>query len=313
MANHGNYNWGKFVRIESDWVKKFLNPHVRKKEKIMIRCFNIKFSGTQQRYDGLITHIASQLDKFVFSETEKKEFEKTGKNPYREALQYFGGINPDKDGKFGELILFLLVESILKAPMIAHKIRGIYPNDQVKGSDGIFIGFYNNFSALFLGESKIIQNYPRGITESLISLDRFHGHESSAKNLNHDLLIAKNTISKDLSSSELNFIYNSLDPTTTEFINNILVHPVLIIYNEKEIDRCEKKAKDNKSAEELLAKYIVDKVPEFEKQIVEKLQGKYAEFEKVYLDFFFIPVKNVSNFRHTLFEAIHGVKYQEKK
>lgn len=314
MTNSQKYDWGKFIRIKSDWLSTyFSSDEFTSDKKLVSRCYGIKFSGTQHRYGELINHISSQIDKFVYSKEEKKAFEKEGKIPYREAMEYFGDVEPNSDGKYGELILFMLVESILQAPMIAHKIKSAYGTDQVKGSDGLFIGEYNEFSAIFIGESKIMGKRSSGIDDALESVDRFHGKAGSDRYLKQDLIIAKNTISKDLSGDELDYIYDSLDTSTNTFKQNTLVHPILIMFDDSQISKIETTGKNNAEVEELFSDRIKKILPELNDLVKKKIGNDYPELKTIYLDFFFIPVKDVNKFRYDMFESIHKTPYRKKE
>jgi len=307
------YNWSKYVRIGDSWINDYLQTHEKiSNNKLIIRCFTLKFTGNYQREEGLTKFVSKQIMKFVYSDKDIIQINDNGEIPYQEALDYFGRVDPVHDGKYGELILFLFVESVFKAPLIAHKMKHIYPNDQQKGSDGLFIGQYNGNNALFLGESKFNKRVTEGVKEALESLDRFHGNSNSSQTLSHDLKIARDVLSTDLSVEDLDYLYNCLNPEKSEFQNNTMVHPVLVICDEKKISLIERKANNKLEAEEQMSSCIRKKVIGYYKYIEKRIGKNFLELEKVPIDFFFIPMKDITKFRHSLYFAIHKVPYVEK-
>jgi hypothetical protein len=304
------HDWSKYVRIDASWINKYLQQHEQiSNNKMIVRCFTLKFAGNLQRDEDFIKFISKNIIRFVYSDSDIREIEDKGDIPYQEALDYFGHVDPVRDGKYGELILFLFVEALFKAPLIAHKMKNNYPNDQQKGSDGLFIGTYSGNSALFIGESKFNKAATSGVTEALESLNRFHGDKNSYQALSHDLKIARECISKDLTQEDLDYLYSCLNPQELEFKSNILVHPVLIICDEATIDQIELASQNNSEAEEQMLSYIKKRIVEYHNNINKKLNENHSELKKVYIDFLFVPMKDIAKFRHSLYYSIHKVPF----
>ena len=166
MDSPENLDWVSILRVDSKWIIDLLlshskahNPELSKK--LVVRAYSLKFAGTEEHLHGLVKYMADSITNFVYSDLDLKEI----KNPWKKARDYFGNVDPLRDGKSGELLLYLLVEAVLKIPLIAHKIRyvGDNPNDQAKGSDGIFMGNYNDHTAFLFGEAKIHNERSVGI------------------------------------------------------------------------------------------------------------------------------------------------------
>jgi hypothetical protein len=304
-------NWEELLSIDDGWVTKYLCSHVPHQDsKLYIRLYTLHFSGTQQRLDDIVEFLANQIPKFCFTQTEIQKLHDEGKEPWREAAKWFGDIDPDSDGKAGELMLFLLVEAVLKVPLIAYKIKSLTnTNDQVKGGDGIFIGNYMANTAILLGESKIKSRFSVALDEALDSLDRFH---SSTGSLGHELLIAPQFKRTDLSADELNYIYEKLlDFSTPEHRKCILVHPVFVAYNSTKIDEICSSAGNALEAEKGLRAYCSVNMQEIRDKLEQKLVP-YKKVAQVYLDFFFLPLSDVSDFRHAFYRAIHLADYRPR-
>lgn len=95
--------------------------------------------------NGFCQVLHDNLTYYVYDENRIKD------NPVcagQNAGSYFGQKDPQADGKYGELLLFVLVESVLGCKMIAHKLKSLTNViDQIKGGDGVFLGNYD-----YLGE-----------------------------------------------------------------------------------------------------------------------------------------------------------------
>ena len=306
----------KKIRIDPSWVDENLIDHgLRESDpKIKLRVYSIKFSGNRQEFLGFIRAIVQKLPDFVLSQKEIRKYRKNSApyTPYIEAIKFFGDIDPEKDGKYGEFILFLMVEAILKCPMIAHKIVLYNSRDQTKGSDALFLGKYGALQAILIGEAKIEKEASKPIDRALNSIDRFYKNINGGSNLDYELLVAKKDISEDFSGQELDYIYDALSPQSQEYKNSIKVHPILIIYNEKEVENIEKLATDNEDAERRLKEHIKKLLDELYKETISKVNGK-SGLSKVYFDFFFIPTGDVTQFRHDFYQIIHGVPYKNAR
>ncbi|WP_176560127.1 HamA C-terminal domain-containing protein [Brevibacillus dissolubilis] len=303
-------DWDKLVQIDDKWIDEHLvNQIVLNDTKLKVRGYSIKFSGNLYKFDSLADFAASQIAEFVFGPRKIKELGSV--KAYREASKYFGKKDPKTDGKYGELLLFLFVESVLKCPMVATKLITLTnPVDQVKGGDGIFLGNYEYLpgksnTACLIGESKIMDGFSKCVDDALESLDRFHDHLNSARFSTFEFNVARNNLI--LEDIDIEYLYNSLKPGTEEFNNNILVHPVFLMYNTKHIGVIEQSAYLKTEAEEMIKEYLEEKGKVFLKSIQEKLKI-YSGLRSVCLDFFIIPVNDVTKFRNAVYFQIHGTE-----
>lgn len=307
-------NWEKLLQVDDEWVDRLLVTHeINQDVKLKVRGHSLKFSGNLSDCNELANFLGKSISTYVHGALgDQDPVEK-----WREAQKYFGKKNPDTDGKYGELLLFVLVESILKCPMVSHKIRALTNSkDQVKGSDGVFLGNYQyngeeSIPARLIGESKIMKSFATGIDDALESLNRFHDPSKSSEFLKNEFLAAKNNliISNDL-DVDLDILYDLLEPGTQEYQNSTLVHPILIVYETAHISKIEEKCITAEKAESMIAEYMSgEKASGRLKRIAEKLNA-YPETKKVLLDFFVVPLKDVSLFRNAVYYEIHGVEYQ---
>lgn len=326
-----NINWENKIKIDREWAnRQLVNHFTDKNTKIAVRAFTPKVSGTNFSCEALIEELGYFLPDYVHTETSKKNKlkslkvqypEKTAEKRfdtalYKEAQSFFGKKDPTTDGKYGELLLFALTESILKSKMVAHKIEGLSnAKDQVKGGDGIFLGNYEieegKFEpAIFIGESKIQQGFSDCINEALSSINRFHNPETQAEFNSMEFIVANKTLFVDDSDVDYDTIYEMLTPGSETFKSQILVHPILIMYNTQIIDSLEKKAKNKDELELHIKNHIESKKDELVRKINEKLKT-FPQIEKVYVDFFCFPFNNIDNFRNGMYFNIHKVPYSK--
>jgi hypothetical protein len=308
MNTEVNIDWEKFITVDGNWVAKHLTQHqIETANKLTLRTYSIQYSGTKYETTALVEFVSNSLKKYILNEKEIKQLEERGIEPYRHALQYFGNRNPSSEGKFGELILYLLTEAILKVPLVVFKIP-TNPNDQIKGGDGLFCGNYKNMPAILIGESKTWQSLNDALNDAFLSLDKLH-NEYDHSALNYEYFVAKKNIRVDLSKEEIDYLYDCFTPGSEAYKKRILVHPVLIIYNDDRISTID--ASDNKDGESKIKILIEEKLPEYLSKL-ETLCKNHKEVAEVYLDFFFMPLKSVDSFRQALYQALHGAEWRPK-
>ncbi len=303
-------DWKKLVITDHSWIQSQLvgrAPSVERK--ITSRLFTIPFSGVIQEAHSLIESLADSIEHYVFDKATIDTMRQNGQIPFRKAAQFFGDTNPIKDGKYGELILYILSEAILNTPMVSHKITTLSNlNDQVKGGDGIFFGKYRDNLSILIGESKIYKNFSGALDSAFDSLDRFSKNYSSGA-LSHELFIARNNISNNFNFETMELIYQAFTPGTKIYSECIKTHPVLLIFEDDDIKEIENNALTKLDAEDLFEKWLSNKRGQIKSAIEDKL-NKYPNVKPCYLDFFLIPMSDVGNFKKSLYRSIHGIDYK---
>jgi hypothetical protein len=327
-------NFSDLITINKKWVDKEFNHHYTEKinDKLNVRLYSIKPSGTTINSISLANslldilpyyfkskleidkQIQREISKIVDDYTtatdidEKEEITKiVFTRTYREAKSFFKKKSSDtKSGKYGELLLFGLVESVFDCKMIAHKITNLTNyHDEIKGGDGIFMGDYklpngNIDSAYLIGESKIWKDYSGAKTDALKSINRFYDSKVQADFKTLEFFIAQKDIEKVVESKiDIDELYDRLDPKSTLFKKQIAVHPILIMYETKSYDKLMKKAMNNDSLIDLINKTIQLNLDKTLKSIGKKVQ-EFPELEKVFLDFILVPTNSVDDFNSTM-------------
>lgn len=332
-------NFSDLISINKKWLDKEFNHHYTENinDKLKVRLYTIKPSGTtinsislaNALFDILPDYFKSKVeiekeiqveiaktinDYTTATDIEQREIalKKVSIRTYRQASKFFKTKSADsKSGKYGELLLFGIVEALLNCKMIAHKITNLTNyHDEIKGGDGIFMGEYllpngSKDKAYLIGESKVWQNYSGAKKDALDSIDRFYKPETQATFNTLEFFIAQKDISKiiDTDSIDINELYDRLDPKSEIFKQQTGVHPILIMYDTKGYNKLMVKASNNGE----LITLIDENVQANLKKTLESIKNKvkeYPELEKVYLDFILVPTNSVENFNNTMDELI---------
>ncbi|MCM0668013.1 Hachiman antiphage defense system protein HamA [Flavobacterium tyrosinilyticum] len=327
-------NFSDLITINRKWVDKEFNHHFTKEinDKLKVRIYSIKPSGTlitslslantlldilpyyfksKQEIDKQIQREISKTINDYTTATEIDHNEEVTKiiftRTYREAKQFFKKKSVDsKSGKYGELLLFGLVESVLNCKMIAHKITNLTNyHDEVKGGDGIFMGNYTLPNgeverAYLIGESKIWKDYSGAKDDALKSINRFYDSKVQADFNTLEFFIAQKDIEKVVGNKvDIDELYDRLDPKSDLFKKQIAVHPILIMYETSGYDELMKKAQNSDELSKLIDSTIQLKANNTLKSIGKKVKT-FPELEKVFLDFILIPTNSISNFNDTM-------------
>lgn len=294
-------DWEKYLTVKQiEFEEQFTRQEENCDGKIQIRGFSIPFLGTQQKFNKLLAYLDKQLQKYVFPEREIED------HTWREARDKFGNNDPSRDGKLGEMLLYIFTEAVLGTPLMAYKLKDLgNPNDQVKGADGVFVGRYEEKRALLIGESKIHDDFGSAISSSLESIQRFHEGHSFYSN---ELQIAKKfPHERMLDSTALEEVLRLFDEDY-----EILVHPVFISYSMEEIKTISHRETQSADAEQSLKDYFISEIEELNKKI-HSYKNSYPKPFQVSLDFFFLPVENSLNLRKDFYFLLHGCSYRKKK
>ncbi|MGL4873043.1 MAG: HamA C-terminal domain-containing protein, partial [Clostridium sp.] len=171
-----------------------------------LNLFSLKIKDRKFDYTLLINELTDTIINFC---TSSKEYEiacserkygrlsRESREKFREYSKMRKGgqeykDTTTKDGELGELILYSLLESHMVAPKILTKMRfKTSTNDPVKRADGIHLlktddGYYK----LIYGESKLYEDYDRGLAEAFKSIDDFKNRDNNNIDTEYNFLIS---------------------------------------------------------------------------------------------------------------------------
>ncbi|CAI3239831.1 hypothetical protein DWUX_2189 [Desulfovibrio diazotrophicus] len=223
------------------------------------RFFYVRFRDSAPTVDDLIDIAHARMVNFCMPRTRIKEAKaEMMANPDRidcwvdlvtEARDLFIKTyeKSGRSGELGEILLYMLVESVLKAPIVACKMY-LKTSLQmpVHGVDGIHMGFEGDNLIMYWGESKLHKDKSSALTDIAESISGFTKDRDKYK---REVRIIKSNLNiDDLNSEAINALKSYFDPYKEESNNLIDCYACLagfdsslydIVSNVKH-DACEK-------------------------------------------------------------------------
>jgi hypothetical protein len=145
------------------------------------RFHHLKLDGNgRPRWRDLANNLASHILSYCFS-AQKREGVRTDIELLelrREAREFFRDAR--RSGEAGEMLLYFLLEAVLRAPQIVAKIS-LKTNPQLEtfGSDGIHMKWQTSEKVLdlYFGEAKLYADLGKAATEAVESIETFHANQ----------------------------------------------------------------------------------------------------------------------------------------
>lgn len=210
-----------------------------------------------------------------------------------------------RSGEGGELLLFILAEEYLKAPLLVSKMR-LKTNTQmpVHGGDGIHAGWDASTGALvlYIGESKLHATLNGAIRDAMKSVSELASN--AGNRYHHELNLAQSY--SDLGGMPIEMqaeMLRYLDPWNTEESTKRLDrYAILVGFDEVTYKQLSgtPRAKVEEKFKELYAKTIRETMEYAQKKLAEKNIGLES------VDLFFFPVPSVDEFRTTFMRKLNA-------
>lgn len=298
MEEEFDVPWSEHTVIDGEELIDYLQEGDQWQEsKIRVNSYIVKPNYGTLDYSSFIRYLGKKYPYFAFSKDEVEEFDRPMHraqklSDYKDDARY--------DGKWGELILFLLVDGVLDIPMVSHKLGWKQnPVDQIKGSDGLFFGRFKGNPSLAIGEAKMYGELGSGIEESLDSTDRFHGDGSQIRN-QHELAVAAGNLSKNLSSDKIEQLASLF---TSQERDYQIVHPIFVGYDDPDLGELQTEPLSDEELLERVREHISE--TDLTSAVVDKLEDTYSHLQKHWLIFFFLPLENKDQFSESMKEEIY--------
>lgn len=206
-------------------------------------------------------------------------------------------LDPDQTGEAGEALLYFMLESVLGVPQIVAKMElKTNHNDEIKGSDGIHMGWNEEEQLvdLYFGEAKLYQDIGAAMTSALNSIDTFHENNMCQ----HEFKLATKHFkyADERVQQEVNELLRTGVPREEVRIN----HACLIGYNWAEYKKLSSLT-GPKLSDEFRQKYKADS-----ERLHKLLRDRFNTFKKKHLRFeiFFLPFPTVQEFRDAFNKAL---------
>jgi hypothetical protein len=236
------------------------------------------------------------------SEIEKEQFISSLKDEARELFRKWKeeDITPDnqpKAGEVGEMILWLLIEVILKAPQVVAKMDlKTNPNLEVFGSDGIHVKIDDdNILNLYFGEAKFYNDIYGALDSAFESIEKFH--ENAMHKREYNLVTTHyKYLDKEKQDQVFNYITNEIKDDEVK-----IKHACLIGYDWDKYQ----KLSDVKERQDFIDNFT--SIYEVEtKRLTKLIQTRFDKFSRKEFSFdvFFLPFKSVQEIRNAFNEKL---------
>lgn len=272
------------------------------KTNIRINIINSNIDEVVQ-LDKLCDLIAESVTDYCTTRSEIQNAFKVSTNNARaltrlakEASSLF--VDSEMSGEAGEVLLYLLAESLLEAPQILSKMSlKTSSNMHFHGSDGVHVKSIENGLAIYWGESKIHKDRASAVNECLDSVTPFLINFSGPESL-RDLGLIRNNL--DVNEQELKNSLIEYFISDSELSNRLSIRAVCLVgFNlsdyPKHIDY------SSSSADEALLKNIEKWANQINKSISNR------SLKEFHIEFFMIPFENIELLRSKVLEKIKGL------
>jgi hypothetical protein len=162
----------------------------------------LRISNNRFDYFSLVNELHDNIITYCLSPKELEELEGTfGGKKYTLAVKKLRE-HDTNDGELGEILLYCLLESHLKAPKIMTKMElKTSSKDYVKGADGIHLLQLNDTDFhLIFGESKLNKSFQRGLYEAFESISEFINRPKN--NINDEILLVNTHLKNEALTEE---------------------------------------------------------------------------------------------------------------
>jgi hypothetical protein len=266
--------------------------------KASVRCHFVIADGSgQPRFRELARMLVNYITMYCFDALKRKVLSDVDRNAlFTEARDLFR--KAGNSGQVGEILIYFLLEAVLKAPQALHKMPlTTNPKEERKGSDGVHIRWDATDETLeiFFAESKIWGDFGDALRDALKSVRDLHA-DGIAR---HELKLFSGH-------------FKVLDPKLQERVNSYIdgdnqcktrIHHACLVGFDWEEYKC---LDDSRRIE--FVKEFEKRYEEWAQSAIGKVEAKLSAFPHKHLqfEFFFIPFSNVQSFRDYFEEALRG-------
>lgn len=252
----------------------------------------INFALPRSRIDEAIKEAAANpgtMDYFVALTTEARDLfirtsEETGRS-----------------GELGEVLLYMLVEWVLKAPIVACKMY-LKTSKQmpIHGTDGVHMGYENDHLVMYWGESKMHAQLSTALSDIVLSITK--QIEDPKKYENEVRIVRSNLNLGDLDISAKEEIKNYFNPYKPESNKLINCYACFAGFDSSLYEDVSKHPQDKCEAEFL--KLYDKRITSACDLILEK--AKAAGIEHLRFSYFLLPFPSVDKARDSFQKKLWG-------
>jgi len=267
-----------------------------------LNLFTLKIKNNSFSYDELVSELGNKLHYYALSRHQvnllKKEdrlndLVRTAKSKLRD--------HSVNDGELGEILLYCLLESHLKAPKILTKLElKTANNDYVKGADGVHLLKLNEKDyQLIFGESKLHATLDDGIYEAFASIKKLLTEKGK---LQFEIgLVNSELVKEAFSQSEYDFLKKVIIPSAkTDETNMDYSFGIFLGYNVEltSEEKCSRNDDFRTNIREKIKQTVLSSINSINYQI------KKSEFTGYQFYVYIIPFSDLSKNRKKIIENI---------
>lgn len=272
-----------------------------------LKIYELSIANNNFNYDNLKNLIINNIKNYVFSRKEVNNALENDESDqlYDRAIKKFREIHNNDDkgagGELGELLLYIFLESDLKAYKLLSKMElKTSKNDYIKGSDGIFL-YENNFDDfniynLIIGEAKLKNDLADGITDAF---DSIMNHLSNTDFENG--LINEHIFKETFSDEEAQKLRSLIVPSPQDYKHNISKNRAFGIFLGYSLNLDTKKA-SNIEAMRIINEKIATDIKLIASKLNKKIELKKLENYSFYI--YILPFNKVDEDRKKIMEDI---------
>jgi hypothetical protein len=251
------------------------------------------------KFESLATALVNHIISYCIESTKRPESfgPAEGARLFRQARDLFR--KQDESGEAGELLLYFLLETVLKVPQVVCKMSlKTNRKEEVKGSDGIHIGYDSEADCmvLYLGEAKLYQEYGAALKDAFASIQALHDQDQTGYEIS---LVTSHY--KHLSDEMQERVCQYLD-TTDPIGEHKICHACLIGF-----DWTKYSALTTEKRTEFVVKFKDEYMKHYQK--LRDKTGKIFEtyaYRHMTFEIFFIPFVSVGDFRRAFKKMLLG-------
>jgi hypothetical protein len=251
----------------------------------------------EPRFRNLARLLARYITLYCFKAERRKDLSELERNEmWMQARDLFR--ITDKSGQAGELLIYFLLETVLRAPQALKKMpMTTNPKEERKGSDGVHLRWdaASGVLELIFAESKIYQSFSGALHDAFESMDSFHGSRTKPYEVNA-FTAGFSNLDLELQRKVVSYIEGE------NATHSRLAQACLIGFDWKEYE-CLGDGRREQFIKEFDTRYSAWAV-----EVRDSVNRKLKEFRHKHLrfEFFMLPFADVKAFREWFQEELTG-------
>lgn len=267
----------------------------------LLRFHYVKFDTDHTpKFKNLAVVLAKHVVRYAFSVRSRKEHERNIEDMsegelFMLARDMFRKV--DTSGEVGELLLFFLLEAVLGLPQVVAKMElKTNPNDEVKGCDGIHLGWDDKAKELifYLGEAKLYGQFSAALDDALASITAMNDQGRRPEELT--LMTSHFKHLDDTLKNEVFKVATDRSAVGARFVHTCLIGFDSSMYSKMTAD-------PKACAAGFLAQYQA-RFKRMSDLLDKKLSG--YKYKHLRFEFIFVPFVKVQEFRTAFYAALGG-------